>query len=438
MEQKVMPQNLEAEKSVLGGILIDKDAIYAVSPVLKPPFFYNDNHSEIFEAMLDLFDQRSPIDLITLPARLKKRKTLKRVGGVGYLSELASFVPTAANIEHHANLIKEEAIKRELIKIGGEIAESAFNENAKAADLLNKAESRMFGIGQESLKQDFVPIKKVLEVSFDRLDELHKTAGALRGVSTGLKSLDAKLSGLQESNMVVLAARPSIGKTSLALNIAQYAAVAKKQPVGIFSLETSREQLVDRMLAGEADIDGWKIATGNLTDNDFKEIGKAMGVLAEAPIFIDDTPGITINEMRTKARRLHIEQGVKLIVIDYIQLCQGRGLESRVQEVSEISQAIKNIARELKIPVLALSQLSRAIESRGEKKPQLSDLRESGSIEQDADVVMFLYRPDEEDRGSVNLLISKHRNGPTGELSLYFRGERTKFYESEKLHEAEQ
>jgi len=434
MEAKILPQNLDAEKSVLGGILIDKEAIYIVSPILKPPFFYNDNHKEIFEAILDLFDRRSPIDLITLPAQLRKRKTLKRVGGVGYLSELASYVPTAANIEHHANLIKEEAIKRELIKIGGDIAKKGFSSDVGAADLLDQAESLMFGVGRESLKEDFVPIKKVLEVSFDRLDELHKSAGGLRGLPTGLKSLDNKLSGLQDSNMIVLAARPSVGKTSLALNIAQYAAVVKKMPVALFSLETSREQLVDRMLASEADIDGWKIATGNLSDNDFKDIGKAMGVLAEAPIFIDDTPGISINEMRTKSRRLHMEQGIKLVVIDYLQLCQGRGLESRVQEVSEISQAIKNISRELKIPVLTLSQLSRAIESRSEKKPQLSDLRESGSIEQDADVVMFLYRPDEEDRSSVNLLIAKHRNGPTGEIGLYFKGERTKFYETEKLH----
>lgn len=438
MEKRLLPQNIDAEKSVLGSLLIDKESIYRVSPILQPHFFYNDNHKEIYEAVLDLFDKRSPIDLITLPAQLKKRKTLVRVGGVGYISELASYVPTAANIEHHATLIKEEAIKRELIQIGGTIAENAFDANISAADLLNDAESKMFRVGRESLKEDFVPIKKILETSFDRLDELHKTAGSLRGVPTGLKKLDSMLSGLQESNMVVLAARPSVGKTSLALNIAQYAAVKKKMGIAIFSLETSREQLVDRMLAAEADIDGWKIATGNLTDNDFKSIGKAMGVLAEAPIFIDDTPGIAVNEIRTKARRLHLEQGIKMIIVDYLQLCQGsKSYDSRVQEVSEISQGMKNVARELNVPVLTLSQLSRAIESRGEKKPQLSDLRESGSIEQDADVVMFLYRPDDENRGEVNLLIAKHRNGPIGEIPLYFKGDRTRFFEVEKLHDSE-
>jgi replicative DNA helicase len=435
--EKLLPQNIEAEKSVLGGLLIDKEAIYSVSTILKPEFFYNDNHREVYEAILELFEKRSPIDLVTLPAQLKKRKSLKRVGGVGFLSELANFVPTAANIAHYANLIKEEAIKRELISVGGRIAESAFDPDAKADILLDSAEAKLFGISQESLKEDFVPIKKILEISFDRLDELHKTAGGLRGVGTGLKSLDNKLSGLQESNMVVLASRPSVGKTSLALNITQYAAVEKKIPVGIFSLETSREQLVDRLLSAQADIDGWKIATGNLTEKDFKAIGEAMGELAEAPIFVDDTPGISVAEIRTKARRLHMEHKVKLIIVDYLQLCKGRGLESRVQEVSEISQALKNLARELRVPVLALSQLSRAIEARGEKRPQLSDLRESGSIEQDADVVMFLYRPDEEDRSNINLFIAKHRNGPTGELSLFFRAERTKFHETARGEKGE-
>lgn len=434
--EKILPQNIEAEKSVLGGLLIDKESLYKVSPILRPEYFYNDNHKEIYEAITDLYDKRLPVDLITLPSQLKKRKTLDRVGGVGYLSELANFVPTAANIEHYAALIKEEAVKRELISVGGEISQSAFQSDAKAEDLLDKAESRLFRINQESLKEDYVSLKKVLEISFDRLDELHKTAGSLRGVPTGLKSLDNKLSGLQQSNMIVLAARPSVGKTSLALNIAQYAAVNKKTPVGIFSLETSKEQLADRFLASQADIDAWKIATGNLSPNDFKAIGEAMGELAEAPILIDDTPGISISEMRTKARRMQLEHGIKLLIVDYLQLCRGRNNpESRVQEVSEISQSIKNIARELNIPVLALSQLSRAIEARGEKKPQLSDLRESGSIEQDADVVMFLYRPDDEDRSSINLLIAKHRNGPTGEINLYFKGERTRFYEAEKKRE---
>lgn len=430
-EQKLPPQNLEAEQSVLGSLLIDKDAIVRVAEFLRPGHFYKNGHGHIYEAILSLFERREPADMITVPEELKKKKLLGKVGGVSYLSELAAEVPTSANIEHYGQIIRDNFTKRELITSASKIAEMGYDESTEVTQLIDQAEQSLFKVSQDFLHEDFVPIRRTLEVSFDRLDELHKKGEGLRGVPTGFKSLDRRLSGLQESNLIILAARPSVGKSSLATNISQHAAVSEKIPVGIFSLEMSREQMVDRMLAAEADVDAWRITTGNLEDEDFAKIGEAMGVLAEAPVFIDDTPGINVLEMRTKARRLQLEHGIKLFIVDYLQLVHGRGLDNRVQEVSEISQALKNMARELKVPVLALSQLSRAIESRTSRIPQLSDLRESGSIEQEADVVMFLYRPDEENRSEVRLLIAKHRNGPTGELDMYFRGERTKFYESE-------
>lgn len=433
MADRLPPQNLDAEESVLGALLIDKDAIIRVAASLSPAHFYKDANGEIYAAILSLFEHREPSDLVTVPNELRKKKKLEEIGGLTYLSTLASRVPTSANVEYYANIVRDNYLKRQLIVVGGKISESVFADNSSSRELLDKAERSLFGISQEYLHQYFVPIRDVLEVSFDRLEALHKNPGEMRGVPTGLKSLDDRLSGLQESNLVVLAARPSVGKTSLALNIAQYAAVEKKIPVAVFSLETSKEQLVDRLLASQADVDGWRITTGRLEEDDFKKIGEAMGILAEAPIYVDDTPGINVLEIRTKARRLQMEQEIKLVIVDYLQLCHGQNTENRVQEVSEISQALKNLARELHLPVLALSQLSRAVESRGEKRPQLSDLRESGSIEQDADVVMFLYRLDEENRSEVKLLIAKHRNGPTGETDLFFRGERTKFYEAEKL-----
>ncbi len=433
MAERLPPQNLEAEESVLGALLIDKDAIIRVAALLSPAHFYKDAHGEIYAVILSLFEKREPADLITVPDELRKKKKLEQVGGLTYLSSLAGRVPTSANVEYYANMVRDSFLKRQLIVVSSKISESVFEETLSARELIDKAERSLFSISQEYLHQYFVPIRNVLESAFDRMEALHKNPGELRGVASGLKSLDDRLSGFQESNLVILAARPSVGKTSLALNIAQYAAVEKKIPVALFSLETSKEQLVDRILSNQADVDAWRITTGRLEEDDFRRIGEAMGVLAEAPIFIDDTPGINVMEIRTKARRLQMEQDIKLIIVDYLQLCHGQNTENRVQEVSEISQSLKNLARELHVPVLALSQLSRAVESRGERRPQLSDLRESGSIEQDADVVMFLYREDEENRAEVKLLIAKHRNGPTAEIDLYFRGDRTKFYEAEKL-----
>ena len=431
----VPPHDIEAEKSVLGALLIDKDAIVKVVEFLKPRHFYKPAHEKIFDAILTLYEKREPADLITVPNQLKKMQEIENIGGVSYLTELVNSVPTSANIEAYANLIKNDAIKRSLISAASEIGELVF-EDDEVDNLLDKSEQLIYSLSQDLTYQDFVPIKDTLEITFERLDELSKKKGALRGVPTGLKGLDKMLSGLQKENLVVLAARPSVGKTSLALNIAQYAAVEGNFGVAIFSLEMGREMLVDRMISSQAGIDNWKISTGNLDEEDFEKYGVAAGELAEASIFIDDTAGIGVMEMRTKARRLMLENKIDLIIVDYMQLVKAPQAESRVQEVSKISQGLKNLARELKVPVLAVSQLSRAVEQRGgDKKPQLSDLRDSGSIEQDADIVMFLYRPDEEDRSNAKLLISKHRNGPTGELDLFFRTEFTKFYEVEQKTE---
>ncbi len=431
-EIRLPPQNIEAENSVLGALLIDKDAIVKVAEFLKAEHFYKEANAQIFTAILSLYEKREPADLVTVPNELKKMKILKEIGGVSYLTDLVNSVPTAANVEHYAHIIKDHAIRRSLIRVSSEIGRLGFQENVPVMDLLDKVEQEVYAVSQDHTKQDFVPIKQTLEVSFERLDELHKKKGALRGVATGFKTLDTMLSGLQDNNLIIVAARPSVGKSSLMSNFAQYAAVRYKVPVGIFSLEMSREQIVDRMISAQGDIDSWRIVTGNLEEEDFEKYSIAAGELAEAPIFVDDTPGISILEMRTKARRLQMEHGIKMLVVDYLQLMHGRNQENRVQEVSEISQALKNVARELKIPVVAAAQLSRAVEQRGgDKKPQLSDLRESGSIEQDADVVMFLYRPDDEDRENLKLLIAKHRNGATGEIDLYFKGDRTRFYEAD-------
>jgi replicative DNA helicase len=430
-EPKIPPRDLEAEKSLLGGLLIDKDAIIKVVEFLRPEHFYRDAHGDIFEAILSLYEKGEPADLITVSSALKRQKKLEDAGGDSYLAELTESVPTASHVEHYGKLVHDSAVKRELISVSSRIAESGFNEQISVEELLDKAESSLFSVSQARSRFAFSHIKQSLEEAFDRLDELHRNPESIRGVPTGFKTLDERIGGLQNSNMIILAARPSLGKTSFAVNIAQYAALEHKIPVGIISLETSREQLVHRMLAAQADLDSWKLNTGKLDEGDFKKLGEAMGVLAEAPIYIDDTPALTVMEMRTRARRLQMEHKIRLLIVDYLQLARSRNLENRVQEVSEISQALKNLARELDIPVLALSQLSRAVEARGEPRPQLSDLRESGSIEQDADIVMFLYRDDPDEKENINLLVAKHRNGPTGEFPMHFRGERTKFYEAD-------
>jgi len=430
---KLPPQNIEAEQSLLGSLLIDKDSIVRISELIHPSNFYrSDTHGPIYMAVQSLFEKREPIDLVTVTEELKRSGFYDKIGGSAYLTTLINIVPTSAHVEHYARIIKAHSVRRSLITQATRLIEKAYDEEEDVDQLLEEAEAGIFAISQEHVSRDFLPIKDALTESFDRLDELQKSSGKLRGIPTGFRDLDSKLAGMQNSNLLILASRPGQGKTSMALNMAQFVAVSAGLPVGIFSLEMSQEELVDRLLVGQADIDAWKLKTGRLDERDFDKLSLAMGELAEAPIFIDDTPGITISEMRTKARRLQIEHGLKLLIVDYLQLIKGRNLENRVQEVSEISQNLKNLARELKIPVLAISQLSRAVEQRGTRKPQLADLRESGAIEQDADVVMFLWREDTEHPEQVTLDIQKHRNGPTGEIQLVFRAERTKFYGLEK------
>lgn len=429
---RIPPQDIDAEKSIIGAILIDRDAIISVAQILKVEHFYKQGHGDVYSSMLDLFERREPIDLVTLTAQLKKKGVFDKVGGAAYLAELASIVPSSANISQYAQIVRDHFIKRQLITTAAKVSESAFDETADVRSLLDESEQAVFSLSQEQLRQNFMPLRDALAESFDRLDELHKKSGGLRGVPTGFWDLDGKLAGLQDSNLIILASRPGQGKTSLALNIAAHVAVGEGLPVGVFSLEMSKEELVDRLLVSQSEVDAWKLKTGNLEDADFDRLQEAMGVLADAPLFIDDTPAANILEMRTKARRLQVEHGLSLLIVDYLQLIVGRHLENRVQEVSEISQSLKNLARELKIPVLACSQLSRAVEQRGTRKPQLADLRESGAIEQDADVVMFIWRPDLDTMDQVKLDIQKHRNGPTGEIDLIFRADRVKFYSQEK------
>lgn len=429
---KIPPHSEEAEKSVLGALLLDKDAIVQVAEFLRAEHFYSETHRLIYEAMFGLYEERKPIDLVTLTEALKKQKALKKVGGSAYISELATDVPTAAHVEEYGKIVKDAYVKRELIKAASQLSELGFDEGGKVEQILDTAEQAIFGISQRHASQSFIAIRDALAASFDRLDELHKSAGGMRGVPTGFVDLDNALAGMQPANLLILAGRPGLGKTALALNMAQNAAVKYKLPVGFFSLEMSKEELVDRLLVSQAEIDAWKLKTGKLDEEDFTRLSDAMGELADSPLYIDDTPGASVLEVRTKARRLMAEREVKLLVVDYLQLMHSRNLENRVQEVSEISQGLKNLARELKIPVLALSQLSRAVEHRGSNVPQLADLRESGGIEQDADVVMFLYRENEEDGEMRKLNIAKHRNGPLRTIDLRFKGDRIKFYGVDK------
>lgn len=428
---KIPPHSDEAEASILGSILIDKDAIIAVAEFLRPEHFYSETNGSIFKAILDLYEERSPIDIITLTDKLKKNRALTKIGGSVYLAELVNEIPTAANAEKYGQIVKDLCVKRQLIHASSKISELCFDEGTEASQALDKAEMEVFSLSQKHLKQSFIPIKDALAESFDRLDELQKKAGGLRGIPTGYKDLDNMLAGLQASNMLILASRPGVGKTALSLNIARHAAVDFKIPVGFFSVEMSKEELTDRLLVRQSEIDAWRLKTGRLEEDDFTRFSEAMGILADAPLYIDDTPGISILEMRTKARRLQVEKGLELLIIDYLQLVRGRNLENRVQEVSEISMGIKNLARELKIPIIAVSQLSRAVEVRGGMRPRLADLRESGSIEQDADVVMFLYREDEDNPENVTMEIAKHRNGPTGVIKLRFVPSRVSFYSME-------
>lgn len=441
-DAKLPPQNLDAEKSILGAILIDENVLTRVSDKLHADDFYDRRHELIFGAVIRLYEKHSPVDLLTLSDELKKKSELDEAGGPDYLSELTNQVPTAAHAESYADIITQNAMRRRLITASGSIAELAFDEAKNSGELLESAEQHLFAVSDKALRQDLTSLEQILEESFDRMEELHRDKSKIRGVSTGYRDMDNLLAGFQRSDLVILAARPAMGKSTFALNLAHNVAVGSKQAVLVFSLEMSKEQLVDRMLADEAGVDAWNIRTGNLSDEDFEKLSHAMGVMAEAPIFIDDTPGVSVLEMRTKARRAAHERPLGLIVVDYLQLMSGSGKsygDNRVQEISEISRGLKLIARELNVPVLALSQLSRSVESRNPPHPQLSDLRESGSIEQDADIVMFLYRedyynPETERQHVTDVMVKKHRNGPTGNIELYFHPERLRFMSLDKQH----
>lgn len=443
VQERIPPQNLEAEQSLLGSLLIDKDAVTKIADRVRPEDFYRESHQHIFEAMLQLYERHDPIDILSLGNRLEEQGLLQRVGGRAYLVELSNMVPTSANVSHYADIVQKKATLRRIITAATEITHIGYEEDEDVEASLDRAERAMFGVSEKYNKNTFVPIRSVLQEAFDRIDELHRDRGKLRGVATGFRELDSLLAGLQKSDLVILAARPSVGKTSLALDIARQIGIHAKVPVGFFSLEMSKEQLVDRMICAQANVDLWKLRTGRLSDrdDDFPRIGTALGELSEAPIFIDDAAGLNIMQLRTKARRLKNEHGLGVLVVDYLQLMEGRNSKSsdnRVQEVSEISRGLKMIAKELNVPVLALAQLSRAVEMTKPSIPRLSHLRDSGSIEQDADVVMFIYRktadrnyrnedipPEEQNIAEVH--IAKHRNGPTGMIRLFFDKKRASF-----------
>ena len=440
---KTQPNNIEAEMSLLGAILIDADSLVKIADSVNEDDFYDPKHKRIFSAIINLYNDHDAIDVLTLSDTLRNNGNLEMIGGSSYLTELTNYVPTASHIDQYAEIVIQKALRRRLIHASKEMAELGYDETKKLNELVEEAEARLFDVSKQHVKQDIISLEDVLAASFDRLDELHKDKGKIRGVPTGYKDLDNVLAGFQPSDLVILAARPSMGKTALALNFAHNIAIQSAQPVLIFSLEMSKEQLVDRLLSMESGVDAWALRTGNLNDSDFEKIGHAMGTLSEAQIYIDDSPGITISDLRTKARREAHKRPLGLIIVDYLQLMSGGsrfgGDGNRVQEISEISRGLKGIARELNVPILALSQLSRSVESRHPQIPQLADLRESGSIEQDADVVAFIYReeyynPDTERKKITDIFIKKHRNGPTGGVELYFDNEKQRFRPIDKKH----
>ncbi len=436
---KIIPQNPEAEKSLLGAVLIDEEVLADIADKVNAKDFYDPRHELVFAAMLRLYEKHTPVDLLTLTEELRKSNDLKSVGGAAYLSELTNYVPSSAHATSYAEMVAAAAVRRRLIKAGATISELAFSDGEEIQEILSRAEADLYSVSEASEKSELVSIESILTESFDRMEELHRDKGKLRGVKTGFRDLDKLTAGLQKSDLIILAARPAMGKSTLAQNLAYSVATKENKAVLIFNLEMSNSQTVDRMLAEAAGVDSWNIRTGNLSDDDFSKISEAMGEMAEAPIFFDDTPGLSVLEMRTKARRQAHKTPLGLIVVDYLQLMSGSrfGGDNRVQEVSEISRGLKLLARELDVPVVALSQLSRTVETRPDKRPMLSDLRESGSIEQDADIVMFLYRedyynPDTERQHIAELILSKHRNGPTGKVELYFHPDRLKFMTLDK------
>ncbi|MCD6410599.1 replicative DNA helicase [bacterium] len=442
LPDKLPPQNIEAEKSLLGCLMLDKNAIVKVADFLQPKDFYKTQHQEIYQVVLDLFEKNEPIDLLSVANRLKEKGKLEEIGGNSYLTELVNAVPNALHVSNYAKIVQSKRILRDLIEASYDIAQLGYNESEDIDILLDKAEKRIFSIAQKSLTQRFLPIKEELESAFDRIDKLSKHQGLPRGVPTGFIDLDNVLSGLQNSDLIILAARPSIGKSSLALDIARHVGVEQKLPVGIFSLEMSKDQIVDRFIAAQANVDLWRLRTGRLSsdgpESDFERIQHTLGVLSEAPIFIDDAAITNVIQMRAMARRLQAEYGLSLLIVDYLQLIEPRTqTTSMVQQMTEISRSLKALARELNVPVLAISQLSRAVEQRTPPIPRLSDLRESGALEQDADVVLFIYREDKYKPNTLrkniaDIIIAKHRNGPVGKVELYFDEPRASFKNLEK------
>lgn len=434
MPGRVPPQSLEAERCVLGAMLLNKEAIGRAAEVLQPDCFYRDSHRKIFEAAVLLYERDKAADIITLTDELKKRGHLEAVGGAGYLSALLDVVPTAANIDYHAEIVLEKSVLGRLIEVSTNIVQKGYEAARASGELIDEAEQMIFEINDPRMRKSFVPIKDLLSDAVDMIQDVFDKKRAVTGVPTGYLDLDKMTAGFQNSDMIIVAGRPSMGKTSFALNLAEYAAVHEKIPVGVFSLEMSREQLVMRLLSSQARIPSHKLRTGYLRPEEWEQLARAAGVLADAPIYIDDTPAITVTEMRAKARRLKKEADVKMLVVDYLQLMRGyTSSESRQQEISTISRSLKALAKELDIPVIALSQLSRAVEQREDKRPMLSDLRESGAIEQDADLVCFVYREEfykpekEEVRGQAEIIVGKHRNGPVGRVHLAFVGELARF-----------
>lgn len=436
---RVPPHSVESEQSILGSILLDKDAIITVTETIKPGDFYKEAHKIIYECMLSLNNKGEPIDLITLTEELKNQGYLNNVGGISYITSLSTIVPTTSNVKYYADIVKDKSVLRKLIKASNDIISLGYDGTTKIQDVLDKAEKKIFDISQEKTSDDFKPINLVLMDTYDMIENLYTNKSDVTGITTGFKDLNKKINGLQRTDLVLIAARPAMGKTAFSLNLVQNAALKGDASVAVFSLEMSKEQLVQRMLSSQSNVELKKIKTGTLNNNDWPRIIDAMAVLSEAKIHIDDTPGITISELRSKCRKLKIEKGLDLILIDYLQLMEGEGNnESRQQEISKISRSLKKIAKELDCPVVALSQLSRAPEQRADHRPMLSDLRESGAIEQDADIVMFLYRdeyyhPDSESKNIGEIIIAKNRHGETGAVELVWLGEVQRF--GDKLRE---
>lgn len=443
MNLKLPPQDIEAERSVLGALMLDKNAIIRVADLIMPHDFYQPAHIKIFEAIFELFEKNEPIDILSVTKKLKDKNLLTEIGGSSYLTDLINSVPTASHISYYAKIVSQKKTLRDLISASTEINEKIFDTSEDPEDLLDDIEQKIFSISQKSRPQNFVPIKDELKAAYERIEKLHQGERGLRGVTTGFDELDNYLSGLQRSDLIILGARPSLGKTALCLDIARNAAIKTGIPVGIFSLEMSRDQIIDRLIASEAQVALWKLRTGRLTDAiEFEMIQEALDRLSKAPIFIDDTPSANIIQIRSMVRRLQVEHGLGLLVVDYLQLIQPRNhTENMVAAMTEVSRGLKGLARELEVPILAAAQLSRAVEQRDIKIPKLSDLRESGSLEQDSDVVLFIYRkdrekldPSAEEQNTAEIIIAKHRNGPLATVKLKFDSEKVSFRSIDKLH----